>query len=299
MQWVILTYADNPCFSSVREVKPASEIRLTEPSFSIHLFNWLDTVLVMPNTSAVPETVKNSRKGTIAKRFGISVGLVTSSLVVGLVFAIALGFSVTAVTGGLPTDYVSVIDLVTTQSGFAVVALGFLGAVTGWRYVEIRTPTRGELRLVAPALIIVLTTEALRQLSVRQGYVGAGGTLSTPEGMSATAIAVLLGLTVVLAPPVEELFFRGVVQQYVADAASPTAGIVVATVLFVPVHGLGILLSTSSLLAASVVVLVLAMLSTVLGVAYARTQNLAVPILIHAGYNLLTIFVAIGIQYSI
>jgi hypothetical protein len=252
----------------------------------------------MANTAA-PDTIKNSRRGTIAKRIGISVGLVTGSIVVGFVFAITLGFGVTAATGGLPTDFVSVLDLVATQSGFAVVVLGFLSGVTGWRFVKIRRPTRMELRLVVLALTIVLTAEALRQFAVRQGYVGAAGTLSTPEGISATAVAVLLGLTVVLAPPVEELFFRGVVQQYVTDAASPTVGIVVATVLFVPVHGLGILLSTSSLLAASVVVLVLAMLSTVLGVAYARTQNLAVPILIHAGYNLLTIFVAIGIQYSI
>jgi hypothetical protein len=250
----------------------------------------------MANTSTVPDTTGNWSAGRIAKRIGISVGLVTSSLVVGLVCSIALGFGIAAVTGGLPTDFVSALELVSTQSGFAVVALAFLGGVTGWQFVEIRRPTRSDLRLVVPALVIVLTTEGLRQFAVRQGYLGVAGTLSTPEGMSATAVAVLLGLTVVLAPPVEELFFRGVVQQYVADAASPTVGIAVATMLFIPVHGLGILLTASSLLAAIGVVLVLALLSTVLGVVYARRRNLAIPILIHAGYNLLTIFVAIGVQ---
>jgi hypothetical protein len=252
----------------------------------------------MANTSPAQGTTENARTGPVAKRIGVSVGLVTSGVVVGLVFAIALGFGVAAATGGVPTDFVGVLDLVTTQAGFAVVALGFLAGVTGWQFVEIRRPTRSELRLVAPALATVLTIEALRQLAVRQGYVGAAGTLSTPEEASATAVAVLLGLTVLVAPPVEELFFRGVVQQYVAAAASPAVGIVVATTLFVPVHGLGILLTASSLLAAIVVVLVLAVLSTVLGYAYARTQNLAVPMAIHAGYNLLTIFVAIGVQQT-
>ncbi|UVE50755.1 CPBP family intramembrane metalloprotease [Haloferax larsenii] len=250
----------------------------------------------MANTSAVPSATEDRRPSAIAKRIGVSIALVTGSVVLGLAFAVALGFGVAAATGGLPADFVSVLDLVTTQSGFAVVALGFLGGVTGWQFVEIRKPTRSELRLVSPALATVLTIEALRQLAVRQGYVGVAGTLSTPGEMSATAVAILLGATVLLAPPVEELFFRGVVQQYVADIASPAVGIAVATILFVPVHGLGILLTASSLMAAVVVVLVLAVLSTVLGVAYARTQNLAVPIAIHAGYNLLTIFVAIGVQ---
>ncbi|WP_158600092.1 CPBP family intramembrane glutamic endopeptidase [Halorubrum sp. Atlit-28R] len=251
----------------------------------------------MANTSAVPGTIKNSKTGTIAKRIGISVGLVTSSIVVGFLFAIALGFGVAAVTGGLPTDFVSVLEIVTTQSGFAAVTIAFLGGVTGWRFINIRRPTRSELRLVAPALVTVLAIEALRQFAVHLGYVGAAGTLSTPEEISAIAAATLLGLTVILAPLAEELFFRGVVQQYVADAASPAVGIAVATILFVPVHGLGILLTASSLLAAIAVVFVLVVLSTALGVAYARTQNLAVPIVIHAGYNLLTIFVAIAVQH--
>ncbi|UVE51987.1 CPBP family intramembrane metalloprotease (plasmid) [Haloferax larsenii] len=250
----------------------------------------------MANTSTVPGATENSGMSSIAKRIAVSVGLVTGSVVVGLAFAIALGFGVAATTGGLPTDFVSVLDLVTTQSGFAVVALGFLGGVTGWRFVEIRRPSRRELRLVIPAVATVLAIEALRQLAVRQGYVGVAGTLSAPEEMNAAAVAVLLGLTVLVAPPIEELFFRGVVQQYVADAASPAVGIAVATILFVPVHGLGILLTASSLMAAVVVVFVLVVLSTVLGVAYARTQNLTIPVMIHAGYNLLTLFVVIGVQ---
>jgi hypothetical protein len=252
----------------------------------------------MANTSEAPRTTENSRTVGIAKHIGISISLAASSVVVGLVFAIVLGFAVAATTGGLPTDFVSVLDLLTTQLGFAVVALGFLGGVTGWQFVEVSRPTRGELRLVAPALATILAFEVLRQLAVRQGYVGAAGTLSTPEEMSATAAAVLLGIAVLVAPPVEELFFRGVVQQYVADAASSAVGIAVATILFVPVHGLGILLTASSPMAAIVVVLVLAVISVVLGVAYARTQNLTVPIVIHAGYNLLTIFVAIGVQQT-
>jgi hypothetical protein len=94
-------------------------------------------------------------------------------------------------------------------------------------------------------------------------------------------------LAVSIAPITEEVFFRGIIQQYIGVGATSIGGIAVATLLFVSLH----LPSFVRMVAAGGIVIlllnvaILSLLSILLGYSYMRTENLVVPICLHAVYN--------------
>ena len=83
---------------------------------------------------------------------------------------------------------------------------------------------------------------------------------------------------IVVAPVLEELFFRGVAQRLVMRVAKPWGGIFVASLLFAAAHGT---------IAQVAVALPCGM---VLGYAYFRSRTLLVPISIHVLNNALAWF---------
>ena len=95
---------------------------------------------------------------------------------------------------------------------------------------------------------------------------------SLPVGLRVLAVIV----TVVLAPLAEEAFFRGIVQTTLRNLLrSPWAAILLSSVLFMIVHGTGLLLHWPTLLA----------LSMTMGYNYERTGRLTPSVLIHALFN--------------
>lgn len=92
---------------------------------------------------------------------------------------------------------------------------------------------------------------------------------------------VLFVVSTFLAVPMEELFFRGVVQRYLEEWVHPAVAIGVASTCFVVVHTGGSVETGSQVVA-------LGMFFTfgvVLGVGYHWTENLFVPIIGHTMYN--------------
>lgn len=95
----------------------------------------------------------------------------------------------------------------------------------------------------------------------------------------------ILVSTVVLAPLVEELLFRGLLLRSLLRRLEPATAILVSGIVFGAVH----LLDPGALVA----VPGLALLGTILSVVAFRTGSLSRPILIHAGFNLVTTVVAL------
>lgn len=226
--------------------------------------------------------------------------LVAAALVLA-VFALAVLLElvvlvVQLLVGDLRDGWALVVGLVATQASFLLVALLFYRSVLEPGFVSLARPTRRQLSVVLLAVPVALSADALRQLAVEISALEGAGTLPVEDDIAVGAVIAILALTVFVAPVAEELFFRGVIQRYVAEASSTSIGVAVATVLFVPVHGLGILATAPNAPAAVAVVATLAAVSVVLGVAYARTDNLVVPIAIHAGYNALLPVVTVAIQ---
>ena len=110
--------------------------------------------------------------------------------------------------------------------------------------------------------------------------------LEPPAGTAAVTpdplfYVVLFLVSTAVAVPMEELFFRGVVQRSLTAAWHPVVGVGVASLLFVGIHT-GIQVDTGGEL------LVAAMFfgfGVVLGVGYHVTRNLFVPVVGHAIFN--------------
>lgn len=230
--------------------------------------------------------------GSALKRTAGSVGLVAGGFVTAVLLGLVVGFVAAAAGIELTRDVIAAIDLPLTQAGLAVAALAFLARVGGWNFVSIRVPTSREALTAAGVVAVGVAAESARQLAVRFTSLEAASTLSADQEVAAWVGVVVLASAILVAPVVEELLFRGVVQRWVREASSVPVGIAVATIAFVPIHGLGIVGAPSTASALSLVA-VLTVVSVALGVAYARTDNLAVPMLGHAAYNASTVVVGL------
>jgi hypothetical protein len=80
----------------------------------------------------------------------------------------------------------------------------------------------------------------------------------------------------------EELFFRGVVQETMAEVVPETTAVVLASATFAGIHYLTYVGPFAGKL---VLVGSLFLTSLVFGFAYVRTRNLLVSAVVHGGYN--------------
>ena len=227
-----------------------------------------------------------------AKRTATAVGLLVGSLVLGIVVAIG-GFIAADLLGALTETRKTILEMLASELGYLLAGLAFLAFASDGSFISWRRPTASELRLVVLGIGAVTAVEGLRQVGVGLGMLERAGSVSVSGDLGLVATLAIVALLVLVAPLMEELFFRGVLQRYVGNVSSPTVGIAVATALFVPMHVLGIMGTTSSLPAVLAGLLVVGVLSVVVGWAYARTDRLLVPIAIHAGYN--TLAIGIGV----
>ncbi|MFW6072375.1 MAG: CPBP family intramembrane glutamic endopeptidase [Thermoplasmatota archaeon] len=95
-------------------------------------------------------------------------------------------------------------------------------------------------------------------------------------------LIVLAILSVVLVAPSEELLFRGAVQGRLRENFGPYASILTASLLFGSLHLLNF---TGSILPTLMSAFIIVIIGGILGWLYEKTENLAVPILVHAMYN--------------
>lgn len=207
----------------------------------------------------------------------------------GLVFALLFG------ADSLGTAEVFLLGGLATQVGFLVGALGFLRWKSDPEFLLVRRPTGRELGVGAAALVLAVGAEVGRRLVVRFTTVESAGTVPAMEDPATVTLVGIVAFTVLVAPPVEELLFRGVVQRYVAEASTATIGIAVATVLFVPMHGLQVLTSAPGVPAVAATLTALAVVSISIGAAYARTDTVAIPVGVHVCYNASSLAIGVAV----
>lgn len=221
---------------------------------------------------------------TVKRTIGFVVMLVAVSFVGMSVVRVGIP-ALENVVGAVGPGATILVGLFALQLPMAIAAVLFLQFVVGWQFVSLEWPTRTAAITVVVATLLVGTVEAIRQLAVLFTALEAAGTVEMSEGISAPAAALLLFAMLFLVPIVEEVLFRGVIQQYVGAVATDGVGIAVATVLFVGIHLDQVAASATSVAGAIAALLPVTALSVAAGVAYARTENLSVPILIHVAYN--------------
>lgn len=252
-------------------------------------------------TSAPSDTGEGgtSRFGPIGSRvlaLLVAVFLAALGLAASIVFTIALlltgvvSLSSFAGTPGTEAGMgleVLVAALVATEVGFLLVGLLYVF----WRLdLAVRIPTRREAGwTVATVVAALVAANGLYALAGELGLDPARSVIDAGGGLDPVVYLAIGALSIVLVGPAEELLFRGAIQGRLRRSFGPTMSILVASALFASFHVFNF---QGSLLSIAFATGIIGVVGAVLGIAYERTGNLAVPILAHGIYNAILTTVA-------
>lgn len=103
-------------------------------------------------------------------------------------------------------------------------------------------------------------------------------------------LPVMIVLSIVLIGPAEELLYRGAIQGRLRRTFDGPVAILIAALLFTSVHAVG---RTGSILAVALSLVPILFVGIVFGIAYERTGNVVVSMLVHGFYNALLFTIAL------
>jgi hypothetical protein len=241
-----------------------------------------------PSTDALSDSRSATSGGAGAERVDtrarlVAVAVGAALVVVALLASVLAAIPVVLFTADLTSPGFLVTSLVATQLAFLAVGLAYVGWRLGTDALGLRLPTRREAGWIGGATLAALAVAALT--TALGGVLGVEPTRSVLEPYivaDPTVLLVLGALSVVLVAPAEELLFRGAIQTRIGRAFGPVLTVGLSSLLFASIHvfnfvggSTGVLFATGTIFAVGVV----------LGTAYERTGNLAVPVLVHGVYN--------------
>jgi len=187
----------------------------------------------------------------------------------------------------------SATNLLFSVAGFQLAGFGTILVV----FVLVRdVEWRSYLRIGAVTEWVVFygTAVGLTLMVVTAGATGIASLLDlqlteSTAGASADPLhyVAVFGISTFLAVPMEELFFRGLLQRRLEEDFHPGVAVAVASVLFAVIHTGTTMESTGELVAAGLFFA----LGVVLGVSYTLSENLFVPLIGHLVFNGIQIFV--------
>ncbi|MFB6095967.1 MAG: lysostaphin resistance A-like protein [Haloferacaceae archaeon] len=150
-------------------------------------------------------------------------------------------------------------------------------------YVHVRVPTVRDLGWMVGGTVVVLVLYfAYVTGIVLTGVPLARSGISVAGQAEPTLLLVLAGLSFVLVGPMEELFFRGIVQETMREVLPGNQAVALASLTFASIHYITMV---GPVVGKVVLLGSLFITSLVLGVAYERTRNLAVNAVVHGAYN--------------
>jgi hypothetical protein len=212
----------------------------------------------------------------------VAVGLTVLGLLVGTLLGLLPVLAEFLRTGEATlTPAILVLSTLLTMGGYAAVGLWYV------RRYGVALPTRRPTRRDA-AWILGGTVLALVGVTVSLFALGALGIEAAPNaigvaGEAAPVVFLALAVVSILAVgPAEELLFRGAIQGRLRETVGPVGAILGAGALFASVHAVAVVGTLGATVTSVAVIFVV---SSVLGVAYERTRNVVVPMLLHGLYN--------------
>jgi membrane protease YdiL (CAAX protease family) len=236
--------------------------------------------------------------GTRLRSVGHSLALVVAAFLVGIVFSVlVLQF---LYLGGVVDTGVEVVNFppiafaamsAAQFVGFFAVVYVYLRRYDDFAMLDISAPSLRDIGwMVGGFVMIYVASTALSILFITFGIENATNTVILAGRENPVTFLYLMVVTVLFVAPAEELLFRGVVQRLFRRAYGTVLAVILASALFGIGHTFA--LSGSGKLT---YLAVAAVLGIILGISYEVSENLAVPIGIHALYNT----VLFGVQYLI
>ena len=233
---------------------------------------------------AVPrQSTRESGGRTVLEVVGLTALAFVVSLVAGVVFLVPL------VVLGYDIQSTPILVGATAAGQLGMLALGY--AYYRYRHlvVPIRTPSAADLGYAAAGVVGALVVAVGVGLLLAALNLVPGSVIRDVATTDPTFLLGLAALSVVVVAPVEEFVFRGVIQRRLRDRFGPAPAIVGASLLFGSLH----LANYTGRLAPVVAgAFLIATVGVVFGILYERTDNLVVPILSHAAYNVMLLLVS-------
>ncbi len=224
-------------------------------------------------------TMSESKKSdglVIFEVIGITLLALVISLVLGVVFLLILG----SLGYDMETTFALGGATILGQIGFFFLA--FIYIKNREITVPFEIPSRSDLKYVFGGTLLALTTAIVFSQILLYFDLMPESVIEEIAETSPIFLIVLAILSVVLIAPAEELLFRGAIQGRLRERLGTFSAIALASILFGSLH---LFNYAGDILPIIMTTGLIVVIGGILGALYERTQNLAVPILVHAIYN--------------
>ncbi|WP_224333740.1 CPBP family intramembrane glutamic endopeptidase [Haloprofundus halobius] len=167
--------------------------------------------------------------------------------------------------------------------GFGIAAYLYLSKRDEWNIVRWRVPTLRDLGWIGGGLVILVGALVAVSAVIQQfGIEVAANQVITAGQQNPVYFLYMVPVTIFFVGPMEELIFRGIVQEKLRRVYGQAVAVVVASAVFAVAHWLALIGSGGGKVASIAVIFVL---GAVLALLYERTENLVVVAVVHGLFN--------------
>ncbi len=212
----------------------------------------------------------------ILETVGLTALAFIASLILGVIFVVG------AILGGygIGSTFTLAGSTIIGQVGFLLVAFFYI------KYRDVKVPfelpSKSNLLYIVGGIgLTLLTALGLLQIQSMLGLMSESVIEDAARG-NPMIILVLAILSITLIAPSEELLFRGAIQGRLHEHFGSYPSIITASLLFGSLHLLNF---SGSIIPTVFSAFIIVVTGSILGWLYERTENLAVPITVHAIYN--------------
>jgi len=242
-------------------------------------------VVELPSTLTTFQDRLDNKAGIA--RTGIFLALIVSvTIVLNLVASLAV---VTIIGSDAGSTVTFIAGTIGTELSFLLIGVGYLRYRTTFD-LPIQQPDRTTASYVLAGLIasfatafisLAITDVLLPSIELSPGYMEYTN-LSTPTGMG-LVLAVVLSLTVI--GPIEEFFFRGLIQGRLESALRPSGAIGIAGLTFALFHVYPVLLLSPPTIVVAHMTVYYSLMGIIFGWVYYQTDTLLAPVVVHGIFN--------------
>ena len=229
---------------------------------------------------------------TRAESLGHSLGVIVAAFLVGYVLLnvvalVLVGVGVVSVealtSDAVPVPPVAYVVITVAQfGGFVLIAGAYLVWRDAFDLFSVDVPDLRDLGGVVGGTVALFVAAIAVSFVIQQLGVQTATNQAVELGQQNPALFLyMIPITILVVAPAEELLFRGVVQGLFRRAYGVAPAVVFASALFGVVHWVALTGGGSQL----TYVAVAGVLGLVLGSVYELTENLVVPVAIHALWN--------------
>lgn len=238
------------------------------------------------STPATPVHEQSSDRGDVGRTAMVLAGVVLAALAAN-VAAILAATAAIGSDAGQTTTFVAV--TVGTELSFLLIGAAFLRVRSSFR-LPVELPARtarpylivGVLAsFVTAALSLAITDALVPAIELSPGYAEYSG-LGDVTG-AGLVVGAVLSLAVI--GPVEEFFFRGVIQGRLREALGPASAVGIGGAAFALFHVYPVALLAPPIAVLAHMATYYAVMGAIFGWVYHRTDTLVGPILVHGTFN--------------